>query len=688
MSNNKKWKKALLPALGSRRGGRDPTSRLPASRTVSDVSTAATLQHGDGPSPVSVDDEVDDRVISVLLETSGETDNESQSAITQKARIVAHSQTIGVMPCTENSSVASSPTRVHNKVTKHATPPRRSSRRIFQSVTRDFSRSPPKPSADGLVRPLPKFRSANLLGRETRRITRSPLVSPGKTSTYGRRGNNTIKKSESYVDKPNSPLASVVAMSNDLKGSVADSADFPAPSKMSRLRKNKVFAKFASALSEHFGRQETNQENNAGNGAAKMLSVASNDGIKPFTHGLPLDRLTLNQLPLSDTEASSTPTEHHPNDVGTLEEHKGNFLAANVRAGLAMSQKRLTMIEGSPPLEDPFSEESPRQHATMFEARLKNIQACGVSDGHVAVVPSTDPFVTAGIMDTSDNSILRTPPIGCSTPRVRNKSLIPIQIHTKVARTDPDTATQMDIVPPDGPPTSPSKRRKVAPVCDSPTKLNTSPESGPKEIFSGSPSKICGSSDTTRLSSFPPGSTIRHVPRSMGRLTGVPDLSTSAGTRRKSPKVRRKKHPSPSKKDLDLYGKFMEDSVSLGVFRDPDELAMSLTSPMATNSPALTPRDKNNLLQAFNGSHPNLRKDDNPKDHGSSLVMKSRSRIPQPVSQRARSRTETAFARDFLPVNHGDSTTEDELQWNSSTYMVGRGRGDGCDRCGSMSEAL
>lgn len=602
--------------------------------------------------------------------------------------MVAHSQTMGVMPYTENSSVASSPTRVHNKVTKHATPPRRSSRRILQSVTCDFSRSPPKPSADGLVRPLPKFRSTNLLGREIRRIAQSPLVSPGKIPTHGRRVNGTIRKSGSYADKSNSPLASVLAMSNDLKGSVADSADFAAPSKMSRLRKNKVFAKFANALSEHFGRQEIRQEEKAGNCAAELLSVASNDTIKPSTQGLPLGRLPFNQLHLSDAEVSSTPTECHANDEGTSEESKVNALAANVRTGLLMSQKRLTMIEGSPPLEDPFSEESPRQHSTEFEARLKTIQAFGVSGGHVAVAPSTDPFVTEGIMDTSDNSILRTPPIGCSTPRVRSKSLIPIQIHTKVARTGPDAASKMDMVSPEGPQASPPKRRKVALICDSPTKLNTSPEFGPREIFSGSPSKTCGSSDTTRLSSFPPGSTIRHVPRSMGRLTGVPDLSMSAATRRKSPKIRRKKHPSPSKKDLDLYGKFMEDSVSLGVFKDTDELATSLTSPVANNSPALTPRDKNNLIRSFNGSHPNLRKDDNSKDPGSSLVMKSRSRIPQPVSQRARSRTETAYARDFLPVNHGDSTTEDELQWNSSTYIVGRGRDERCDRCGSMSEAL
>ncbi|KAI3393960.1 hypothetical protein diail_3439 [Diaporthe ilicicola] len=580
------------------------------------------------------------------------------------------------MSCIENPSVAGSPARVNNKVIKHATPPRRSSKRIFQTVTTDFSRSSPRRSADGLVRPLPKFRSSNLLCRDTRRIAQSPLLSPANPSAH-RRGKDTFRKDENYVDKTNSPLASVLAVSDDLNGSVADS-------KMSRLRKNKVFAKFASALSEHFIKQGVRQEEKADKGASEMQSVASDGAIEPIMRWLPLGRLALNQLPLPEIEVSSTCTAHLANETGSSEEQKGNGSVKKVRAGLSMPQKRLTMVEGSPPLEDPFSEESPRQPSTEFEARLKTIQSSGVSSQHIPVTPSADPFMTEGIMDTSDNSILKTPPIGCSTPRVQGQSLIP----TKVTRLPPDDAAHVCMVYPDGPPTSPSKRRKVAVICDSPTKPNTFTKSDRRKIGSGSPSKTQGSSDVTRLSSFPPGSTIRHVPRSMGRLTEVPDLSMSAAADQKSPETRRKKHPSPSKGDLDLYGKIMEEKASLGVFKDTDELGMSLTSPLATNSPALIPRDKNSLFRGLTGSHPNMRRDYKSKDSASSLTTKCRSRIPQPVSQHARSRAETAYARDLYPAGHGDSAAEDELQWNSSTYIVGLGRGNRCGRCGSTSEAL
>lgn len=42
------------------------------------------MQHAEGPSPDSVDDEVDERVVSVLLETTGEADNESQPVVAKK----------------------------------------------------------------------------------------------------------------------------------------------------------------------------------------------------------------------------------------------------------------------------------------------------------------------------------------------------------------------------------------------------------------------------------------------------------------------------------------------------------------------------------------------------------------------------------------------------------------------------
>ena len=103
-SNNSKWKKALLPTLRNRRRGRNPASRLPASRTgaspmypypsrchvpcqsfsnkpqVSDISVTAMLQNTGGPSPESVDDHVDERIVSVLLESTDEAENENSSA--------------------------------------------------------------------------------------------------------------------------------------------------------------------------------------------------------------------------------------------------------------------------------------------------------------------------------------------------------------------------------------------------------------------------------------------------------------------------------------------------------------------------------------------------------------------------------------------------------------------------------
>lgn len=590
-----------------------------------------------------------------------------------------------MLPCTANSSVAGSPSRVKNKVTKLGTPPRMSSKRNSQISTHGFSKSSPKRSADGLVRPLPKLRSSNLLGRESRRTVQSPSVSPGKPRGHGIVNGTLREESGSYVDKTNTLLVPVSAGTDGLNGSAADSTGFASLAKRSRLRKNKVFAKFAAALSEHFGKQDAGKEK-YGDGATESLSVTSNEAIKPVLHGLPLGRLTLAQLPLPEIGASSTSTDHRSDEEDRLENRKGNDAAAKAPVALSVPQKRLTMVEGSPPLEDPFSEESPG-HSTEFGARLKKI-ASEATGAPSAVTSLTDPFLTEGIMDTSDNSILKTPPIGSSTPRPRAQALMPTTVSDERSQDAPDTSAGVTMISPDGPPTSPSKRRKFAVICDSPTKFNASLEPAQRDPGSDSPSKTRGSSDSTRLSSFPPRSTIRHVPRSMGRLAGLPDLAASAAARRKSPKVGRKKHPSPSKRDLDLYGKFMEESVGLGVFKDADELAMSFTSSAATNNPALAPRDKNNLLRGSTDDHCGLRNGFSPKGPGVGLATKSRSRIPQPVSQRARSRTETALVRDFVPVNHGDSTTEDELQWNSPTYIVGRARDHRCQCCGSMQEAV
>ncbi|POS74579.1 hypothetical protein DHEL01_v207021 [Diaporthe helianthi] len=677
-SSSRKWKKALLPALGSRRKGRGTTSRLPTSRT------ATMKAHNERPSPGTVSDEVDERVVSVLLETTGEAESESQPVVARKARVITQSQTETIMARTEDSSAAGSPTRIHNRVTKLSTPPRRSSRRNVQPIAREFARESPKRSADGLVRPLPKLRSSSHVGSETRQIMQSTSVSPSKQPDHFS-GRGTILKSGSYPDKANHPFASAFAGKEDLLGSATDATGFATLPKVSRLRKNKVFAKFATALSDHFGKQENRKD--AGDSTSESQSVLGKEVIKPILHSLPLDRLTLAQLPLPDIEANSVSADGLSNERGSLEHYRGSVPVSKSQTALSIPRKRLTMVEGSPPLEDPFSEERSGRQSTEFEARLRTAQAFGVPGGPGPAVSLSDPFLTEAIMDTSNNSILKTPPMGSSTPRNQVQNQIVARASIRGAQAVPGTIIELAVVPRDGQATSPPKRHKLAATFNSPTKLNNSHGCDQRDIGTCSPSKARGSSDSTRLSSFPPGSTIRHVPRSMGRLHGLPDLAASAA-RRKSPKVGRKKHPSPSKRDLDLYGKFMEENVGLGVFKDTDELAMSFNSCTATNSPALTPRDKNNLIRGSNDRYCDSGKSFSPKGPAAGFGTKSRSRIPQPVGQSARSRTETACARDFAPVNHGDSTGEDELQWNSSTYIVGRGREDRCQRCGSTSEAL
>lgn len=588
------------------------------------------------------------------------------------------------MSCTEDSSAAGSPTRIHNKVTKLSTPPRRSSRRNVQPIARNFSRGSPKRSADGIVRPLPRLRSSNHLRRETRQVMQSPSGSPSKQPANSR-ARGTIRKSGSYLDKANSPLASAFSGKEDVVGSATDATGFATLPKMSRLRQNKVFAKFATALSDHFGKQENRKD--AGDSASESKSLVSNGAIKPILHGPPLDRLTLAQLPLPDIEANSTSTDRIPDACCSREHRRGSVPVAKARTALSVPQKRLTIVEGSPPLEDPFSEESPGRQSTEFEARLRTVQAFGAPVGTGPGTSLSDPFLTEAIMDTSVNSILKTPPIGTSTPRNQSRNLSGARASNKCPQAVPTAINQMPVVSRDVQAASPSKRHRFAATCDSPTKMNNSPECGQREIGTCSPSKARGSSDSTRLSSYAPGSTIRHVPRSMGRLHGLPDLAASAA-RRKSPKVGRKKHPSPSKRDLDLYGKFMEESVSLGVFKDTDELAMSFNSCTMTSSPALTPRDKNNLIRGSTARYCDSGKSFSPKGPVAGFGNKSRSRIPQPVSQSARYRTEAALARDFAPVNHGDSTVEDELQWSSSTYIVGRGRESCCQHGSTTSEAL
>ncbi|KUI61752.1 hypothetical protein VP1G_08904 [Cytospora mali] len=554
--------------------------------------------------------------------------------------------------------------------------PSKSLKRKLQTVTRDFSGLSPRRIPDGLLRPLPKSQSSHLLGGETHRMSLSPSMSPGKLTGYRIcNGSSRKGKGDGDAERISHSVTSVLAGANDLDGSAADSIESTAASRMARFKKNKMFAKFAGVVSEHFSAKGSLQEVKLGG----TTTVSSDRPMKPITHGLPLGRLTLAQLPLPDIEASGTIMEDRFIEDNGVEKLKGQCLTLLDEVSFQNGQ----------PLDDPFSEFSPDHLSTEFDARLKSVQGPGVATQHESNTSVSDPFLAERILDTSANSILRTPPVGCSTPRTRSRSSVSCKSPTKDHQAPPNPSTEALLVSTGGPLTIPQRRRKTAIICESPTRISTSlgtkqNESGSGDI-TGSLSRANESFDSTRLSSYPPGSTIRHVPRSIGRLTKVPDLSMPSTMRRKSPPVGRKKHPSPSKGQLDLYGKFIEKNLALGVYKDPDELAMDFDSPKSTRSPALYPRDKNRLMRGSAASNIDLRKNYNSQGLCPGLSTHTRSRIPQPVRQLSRSRTESAFARDFLPASH-DDLTEDELQWDSSAYKVGRGRGSRCHHCGSMAE--
>lgn len=168
----------------------------------------------------------------------------------------------------------------------------------------------------------------------------------------------------------------------------------------------------------------------------------------------------------------------------------------------------------------------------------------------------------------------------------------------------------------------------------------------------------------------------------MGRLTDVPVLSVPGVQQSMAFPIARKKHPSPSKVQLEMYGKFMDSNLALGVFQDPDELGLSFEAP-PTSSEILSPRDANRLMRGSGTTASNIDLGKDFDGHGNRLAStNTRSRIPQPVKKMTRSRTETTLAKDFYPANAGDMSTEDELQWDLSAYKLG----NRCNHCGSMNK--
>lgn len=558
--------------------------------------------------------------------------------------------------------------------------PHKSSRRNLRSAARDISVASPRESEDGLVRPMPTSQSvsSHFTNRTARPPTQSSSSMAGSSGSVCCKGHSPIRKKNHSPRKISRSVTSILASSQDYTRSAAESTSVSGPLKSSLSRTKNVFSKFADVLTEHFTSKGSRKGDRSPE-PTETMTTSHETATHQSLHGQSLNRLSLNSMPLLIQETTTLLNSLARDDEICKED--ANLNTARAKAGSSTARKRLTIVDevdfqNGQVLEDPFSESFSGPHTTEFEARLKLRQ--GTRRGPTP----TDPFQAENIMETSVDAILTTPPVGCSTPKLQLLSSSPCETPTQ-GHGRSDHVADLISLSPAMLPAAPEQRRKIPTKGGLSRKENQSVEEKRKRGFAGRKNPRPGTSatsDSTRLSSYPPGSTIRHVPRSMGRLVEPSTLPESTVERSRTLPLGKKKHPSPSKGQLELFGKYMEKNLSLGVFKDADELGMSFNSPHQ-GAHTLTPRDTNRLMRNAADSNVDLRTGYT-TDGKHTALPKSRSRIPQPVRQLSRSRTDTALARDFIPIHKGDSSLGDELQWDASAYKIG----PRCNHCGSTNK--
>lgn len=590
-----------------------------------------------------------------------------------QTRRLTRSQTLDVVSSNGDSGFSSSPRKLSSiETSKSPTIPRKSPERSFQSLTQSFATASPKHNGNNLVRPITKPQTAPSLsiGHPTRLILQSSS-SFGSGNTRRYKGNSPIRKADGNPKKLSHSVTSILTSTQDASGSTIDTEDSGGPSKISRFRTKKVFAKFTGVISDHFTTKSARRDD-------KVYS--STKSTRQIVNGLPLPRLPLASLPLPNQDISSSTYDSTTENASTITK-KASLMTGRTIDVPSVARKRLTMVDEAVfqkgnPLEDPFSDSSSNHQSTEFGLKCRQ-RYRGISS-------LADPFQAERILETNVDAVLAIPPIGCSTPRRRPRPGARCSTPTRGIKDMSNDDSGHILQSPYASPTKSNRQRKISVICESPVTGVEQLETNGRDIIHGDSTasyhKTAKSSDSTRLSSYPPGSTIRHVPRSMGRLHDALALPAPTTHQSRPQSLARKKHPSPSKGQLEIYGKYMEKNLARGVFQDPDELGMSFEISQPSLE-MLSPRDTNRLMRGPAISNIDLRKEY--ISHGNKLsVKKTRSRIPKPVKQISRSRTETVLARDFYPANKGDMTTEDELQWDSSAHRIGHC----CNHCGSGNQ--
>lgn len=663
----------------------------------------------DTAAPLAADDEeLDNRVISALLDTTTETEQDAThlnltrrnqvrilpitnihhfeilTRCDHQADYVTRSSTFDALYSNEHCS-SSSPGRASGVVfSQRLNIPYGSAERGSVPYTQESFTDSPGQRGIGLLRPLTRSPTTSfaLASRPARRILQSSSSS-ALTSTARYQGGSSIRRFGSAADKVSHSVTSVLGPDAQIiKKRDTGTDDLGGRSKLARSKTKHVFAKFAGVISDHFSTKGSHREDKSHDTTNETTSAAE---AKPaqIIDGLPLPRLTLAPLSLTNRAMPNYRHSSMSEDMN-VEMHKAAMMTGRAVRPPAVARKRLTIVDevtiqdGSLD-ENPFSDSASSHPSAETGVELKG--------GSGKAPTLTDPFQAERILDTNVDAILDTPPVGFSTPRRRSHSSWVHQLTpTRPPKTSSSDSSDLIDLSDSGSSIKTDRQRRIpiilgipvrGPVSDGVSSQSSTHHDG-QDLHNRGPEM----SDSTRLSSYPPGSTIRHVPRSMGRLTEVPVLSVHRFQQNNTFPIARKKHPSPSKVQLELYGKYMENNLALGVFHDPDELGLSFETPQSSPG-MLSPRDTNHLMRGGDTTFSNIDLRQDFFGHGNRLgSSNTRSRIPQPVKKVYRPRTETALAKSLYPANVGDMSSEDELHWDPSAYKIGHR----CNHCGSMNK--
>ncbi|KAJ9141680.1 hypothetical protein NKR23_g7754 [Pleurostoma richardsiae] len=433
-----------------------------------------------------------------------------------------------------------------------------------------------------------------------------------------------------------------------LKGVSKGRGNSSQPSMLNRIKSNKVVAKFSGVFSERFHHKAKGSKVDGKTKAAAKGSPAdpTRGGALPLIGHSPIPAVEL-RLNEGKNLCKSKVKERFGGDL-------------NVRRKPVAGEGR--SLRTSQSLDDPFSDAHQiRRSPTRFEARLMETPMTKKYESCISLACS-DPFELERVMDTSVDGILPFSPLASSTPRDRR---LAVGIDESPLR--PESDAKVDAVLTSISESSPilPSRHQTPSDDESPTmKINKATVSCRGDELAArdtcdDPFTRLDSPEIENLSASRGRKTPRSETQALRGLIGAPVLPFSPWGR--------KKHPSPSKSELEELERQLR-KYAPGVFgttTEEDELAVGYESTKVVR--ALRPRDPNSL-----GRRSGSASQGHAGDSGCASLQyfKSHQRSTTGITRNSRSLGHLNGSQAQL--GSAAASDIDELQWDASAFNFGQ----------------